>query len=78
MVVIPGFAVPSSVTQVNRGLSGENFASAEPQHEHDGAAQHQFERGPEHAHQANQFQAAANVFLVLAFRTMLISASSCT
>ena len=44
-----------------------DFAPAEPQHEHDGAAQHEFERGPEHAHEAHQFQTAANVFLVFGF-----------
>ena len=44
-----------------------HFASAKPQHQNHGAAQHEFQRGPEHAHQANQFQAAANVFLVLVF-----------
>ena len=45
----------------------DDFASAEPQHEHDGATQHKFERRPEHAHQPHQLEAAADVFLVFGF-----------
>ena len=45
----------------------DDLVSAEPQHEHHGATEHQFERGPEHAHEAHQFEAAADVFLVLGF-----------
>ena len=42
-------------------------SSAEPQHDHDSRAEHQFQRGPEHPHQADQSEAAADVFLVGAF-----------
>ncbi len=45
----------------------QNFAPAQPKHEHDRDAEQQFERGPEHAHQAHQLQAARNVFLVRRF-----------
>ncbi len=47
--------------------SVDDFASAKPEHEHHGAAEHEFQRGPEHAHQAHQAQAAADVFLVFSF-----------
>ena len=42
------------------------MSSAEPQHDDDGGAEHEFERGPEHSHQADQAEAAADVFLVSA------------
>ena len=45
----------------------DHLASAEPEHDDDGYAEHQFQRGPEHAHQADQAQAAADVFLVGGF-----------
>ncbi len=44
--------------------SAQDFASPEPKHQHNGEAQHGFQRGPEHAHQADQLQAAVDVFAV--------------
>ena len=45
----------------------QDFPPAQPEHQHDGHAQHGFQRGPEHSHQAHQFQAAVNVFAVGSF-----------
>ena len=53
--------------QRHGGESVDDFAAAEPQHQNHSATQHEFERGPEHAHEAHQAQAAADVFLVLRF-----------
>ena len=44
-----------------------DFAAAEPQYQYHSATQHEFERRPEHAHEAHQAQAAADVFLVVRF-----------
>ena len=48
-------------------LSHEDLPSAQPQHDDDGRAQHEFQRGPEHPHQADEAEAAADVLLVGAF-----------
>src|ERR1039457_291653 len=47
-------------------FSEKDLSSAEPQHDDNGGAQHEFERGPEHSHQADQAEAAADVFLISA------------
>ena len=38
--------------------------AAEPEHDDDGGAEHEFQGRPEHSHQADQAQAAADVFLI--------------
>src|SRR5579872_6878138 len=48
---------------------GNHFASAQPQYQHNGEAKHSFKRGPQHAHQTNQFQAALYVLLVGSFES---------
>ena len=55
--------------EVAGGHAAEDYlASTEPEHDHDGNAEHEFERGPEHSHQANEFQAAADVLLIGIFK----------
>src|SRR5215469_7763308 len=54
---------------LKRRLTSEDFTSSEPQDQDESAAEHEFQCGPEHAHEANQFQAAANVLFVLAFKS---------
>src|ERR1022692_949567 len=51
----------------NLHAAGQHFASTDPQYQHNCQAEHEFQRGPEHAHEPYQFQAAGNVFLVCAF-----------
>src|ERR1035437_5859933 len=48
-------------------LAVDHEISAEPEHDDYGYAQHEFEGGPEHSHQADETQAAADVFLVGGF-----------
>src|SRR5208282_385298 len=48
----------------DRHLSEEDLSSAEPQHDDNGSAEHEFQCGPEHSHQADQAKAAAYVFPV--------------
>src|ERR1019366_2429574 len=48
-------------------LAVDHQVSAEPEHDDYGYAQHKFEGGPEHSHQADEAQAAADVFLVGGF-----------
>src|SRR5205085_11974685 len=48
-------------------LSGENFASAEPENKNYGATEHELQGRPEHPHEADEFQAAADVFFILFF-----------
>ena len=45
-------------------LAHEDLPSAEPEHDDYGGAEHEFQRRPEHSHQAHQAEAAADVFLV--------------
>src|SRR5580658_630803 len=49
------------------GLAAYYFAPAHPQYDDYGGTEHEFQRRPEHSHQADQAQAAADVFLVGAF-----------
>ena len=48
----------------------QNFAAAQPQHEHHSKAQHGFQGRPQHAHQSDQLQTARNVFLVGFFESL--------
>src|SRR5450631_1155100 len=48
-------------------LAAYHQVSAHPQHDDYGSAEHELERGPEHSHQADQAQTAADVFLVGTF-----------
>ena len=48
-------------------LTADHEVSAEPEHDDYGYAQHEFQGRPEHSHQADQAQAAADVFLVGGF-----------
>ena len=43
----------------------QHFASTQPQHQHHCETEQEFQRGPEHSHEAHQLQAAPDVFVVL-------------
>ena len=64
---MPGFGGTMSVRRVKVDCPFENFATTEPQNENDSATEHQLESRPKHAHETNEFQAAANVLVVLLF-----------
>ena len=54
----------------DRDAMQQDFAAADPQHDHDGDAEQGFQRRPQHAHQAHQLQTARDVFGVLALEAL--------
>src|SRR5450759_1731209 len=48
----------------------QDFAAADPQHDHNGDAKQGFQRRPQHAHQADQLETACDVFGVLALEAL--------
>ena len=64
--------------QRHGGESVDDFAAAQPQHEYHSATQHEFQRGPEHAHETHQSQAARGCIPGSRASKARISASSCT